>query len=496
MKDKLVTKGNLERAVGWIDTALQAVQEAKQDTLVSGTNIKTVNGQSLLGSGNIAIEGGSGTSLPDTANNAGKVLAVNSSANGVEWVEQSGDEPLVCHISTGSDGNGGYTYSCDKTVSEIYAAAVNGKRVFASQGGLFVPLVSIPNTNIVIFAIEVLGAAVTYAGRIENGQDVWEGTVEQNFYIPDPINPYEDQTPYIGKFLAKTSSGYEWRDASGGGSATSSIANLFEVSLPDYIFINGATDVQKYLNDNYSSPLLLYQAASLKPLSFVCGSYQWGDLQSDGIYYAEVPVHVVFPDNSELTKTVLFGRSDEYLGVKLSSAASYIDTGLTLDYSYEFEARGNTQSNSQAVLIDCFGSLNVRTTLRILGSLNKVQFMWPNNNEYTYSSTGIDFTKPFTYIQKYNSLILTQGQTTDREIITDSKSSGTGNVKILLLNSTSNSYSYGNGVLYNAIIRDSNGNVLRHFKPQYIENNELVLVDVANDNTVYRPNTGTLLPVE
>ena len=32
----------------------------KQDTLVSGTNIKTVNGSSLLGSGNITIEGGSG----------------------------------------------------------------------------------------------------------------------------------------------------------------------------------------------------------------------------------------------------------------------------------------------------------------------------------------------------------------------------------------------------------------------------------------------------
>lgn len=33
--------------------------DAKQDTLVSGTNIKTVNGNSLLGSGNITIEGGS-----------------------------------------------------------------------------------------------------------------------------------------------------------------------------------------------------------------------------------------------------------------------------------------------------------------------------------------------------------------------------------------------------------------------------------------------------
>ncbi len=30
----------------------------KQDTLVSGTNIKTVNGNSLLGSGNIDVGGG------------------------------------------------------------------------------------------------------------------------------------------------------------------------------------------------------------------------------------------------------------------------------------------------------------------------------------------------------------------------------------------------------------------------------------------------------
>lgn len=33
--------------------------DAKQDTLVSGTNIKTVNGESILGSGNIEIQGGS-----------------------------------------------------------------------------------------------------------------------------------------------------------------------------------------------------------------------------------------------------------------------------------------------------------------------------------------------------------------------------------------------------------------------------------------------------
>lgn len=32
--------------------------EDKQDTLVSGTNIKTINNESILGSGNITISGG------------------------------------------------------------------------------------------------------------------------------------------------------------------------------------------------------------------------------------------------------------------------------------------------------------------------------------------------------------------------------------------------------------------------------------------------------
>jgi hypothetical protein len=45
--------------LGTVITSHQDIS-GKQDKLVSGTNIKTINGQSLLGSGNITIEGGSG----------------------------------------------------------------------------------------------------------------------------------------------------------------------------------------------------------------------------------------------------------------------------------------------------------------------------------------------------------------------------------------------------------------------------------------------------
>ena len=41
-------------------TEVDTLLSAKQATLVSGTNLKTINNQSLLGSGNISISGGSG----------------------------------------------------------------------------------------------------------------------------------------------------------------------------------------------------------------------------------------------------------------------------------------------------------------------------------------------------------------------------------------------------------------------------------------------------
>lgn len=57
------------------DNAITAATSTKQDTLVSGTNIKTINGETLLGEGNITIEGGSGgnvtvdTSLDSSSTN-------------------------------------------------------------------------------------------------------------------------------------------------------------------------------------------------------------------------------------------------------------------------------------------------------------------------------------------------------------------------------------------------------------------------------------------
>ena len=50
-----------ENGVKWLWEKIKTLLSAKQDQLVSGTNIKTINGTSLLGSGDVTISGGDST---------------------------------------------------------------------------------------------------------------------------------------------------------------------------------------------------------------------------------------------------------------------------------------------------------------------------------------------------------------------------------------------------------------------------------------------------
>lgn len=59
-------------------TGLQTALDSKQEVLVSGTNIKTINGESILGSGNIAIAGGGGSIALDDLSD----VVISSSTTG------------------------------------------------------------------------------------------------------------------------------------------------------------------------------------------------------------------------------------------------------------------------------------------------------------------------------------------------------------------------------------------------------------------------------
>jgi hypothetical protein len=81
-----------------VSTATQTALDSKQATLVSGTNIKTINSQSLLGSGNLAVNGV--TNLSYTA----------STTNGVV-VSDTGSDATIPLVST----NAGLMGPSDKT---------------------------------------------------------------------------------------------------------------------------------------------------------------------------------------------------------------------------------------------------------------------------------------------------------------------------------------------------------------------------------------------
>jgi hypothetical protein len=78
-----------------ISSATQSALNAKQATLVSGTNIKTINNESLLGSGNITISGGGGISDGDKGD-------ITVSASGATWTIDNG-VVTDAKLSTGID---------------------------------------------------------------------------------------------------------------------------------------------------------------------------------------------------------------------------------------------------------------------------------------------------------------------------------------------------------------------------------------------------------
>lgn len=81
-------------------TAVNTLVATKQDTLVSGTNIKTINGNSVLGSGNITITGGSGT-VTNVSGNSGEITVTNPTTTPVISIDPAYTLPKI-DLATGS----------------------------------------------------------------------------------------------------------------------------------------------------------------------------------------------------------------------------------------------------------------------------------------------------------------------------------------------------------------------------------------------------------
>lgn len=279
----------------------------------------------------------------------------------------------------------------------------------------------------------------------------------------------------------------------GGGPSLASWHEL--VGIEDGYDMETATDIEEFLagrlNLNPSSGL--YSVVRHKPLTLSVGPYAWSEPDAYHLRTADADVGVVFPDGSRLTKPVRFTTFDTS-GILLlkGEGGAYIDTGLTLDYSYEFRAEGCAPPDKAGVLIGAYTANTERTTLRVLGASNKAQCMWPGNQEAASTTSGINYRVPFSYAQNATGTTFRQGA----KIYTRDyagTAEGLGSAPILLFNEQ-HPGNYGNGMLAWAEIRDGGGNVLRRFEPRNVEG-EWVMADTANGGQIYRPAVGRLVEV-
>ena len=86
---------DLVSRISEVITAIGTALKGKQDTLVSGSNLKTVNGYSLLGPGNITISGGGSGTQNVFIQDAEPTVGVGSSAL---WIQTNVDGSVMFNL--------------------------------------------------------------------------------------------------------------------------------------------------------------------------------------------------------------------------------------------------------------------------------------------------------------------------------------------------------------------------------------------------------------
>lgn len=118
------------------DTAISNATSGKQDTLVSGTNIKTINNQSLLGSGNIEIQGGSGGSANIIELTQAEYDALTAYTEGAMYVITDAQEiNMDIYATTGALDSYYTSAETDTAISNAVSGKTDKVSVTASDSG-------------------------------------------------------------------------------------------------------------------------------------------------------------------------------------------------------------------------------------------------------------------------------------------------------------------------------------------------------------------------
>lgn len=154
-------------------TAVAGAISTKQDTLVSGTNIKTINNNSILGSGNISVD-----SLPTQTGQSGKFLTTNGTA--ASWANVD-----ALPSQTGNSGKylttNGTTASWGDTVTatESSLKTINGNSILGTGDITITSAPDLDETTINLNSndeLQAIGVIEKNTGAVKYD---WVGTLAQ-----------------------------------------------------------------------------------------------------------------------------------------------------------------------------------------------------------------------------------------------------------------------------------------------------------------------------
>ena len=116
-------------------SAVNTLLNSKQDNLISGTNIKTINGQSVLGSGNIEIDDGGTEVIANPTLSGGETKLASLEIDGTKYDLDNGYEKLTNKVTSLSSSSTDTQYPSAKVV---YDNLVNIRQVAEGKCHTFV----------------------------------------------------------------------------------------------------------------------------------------------------------------------------------------------------------------------------------------------------------------------------------------------------------------------------------------------------------------------
>lgn len=162
-------------------TDLQSALATKQDTLVSGTNIKTINNNSIVGSGNVDID-----ALPSQTGNSGKFLTTNGTT--ASWEAIGSGMPLFYHTFADhlfSDTSWLRADTFSWQDGAVYVSAYN--HLVADIDGITAETETIAGTTIT-FKRATDGHKIVDDTQVSNVEAIFTATGVAWYYVLDTAN--------------------------------------------------------------------------------------------------------------------------------------------------------------------------------------------------------------------------------------------------------------------------------------------------------------------